>query len=61
VNIRKEIEKWKGSGILVHAIDQRRQDRSATRRMNAHILRQQGRKALARSLWDQALRRYGLR
>jgi len=63
-NIRKEIEKWKGSGIrglLVHTIDQRRQDRIATRRMNAHILRQQGRKALARSLRDRALSRFGLR
>jgi hypothetical protein len=60
-NIRKEIGKWKDSGILVHATDQRRQDQIATRRMNAYILRQQGHKALARSLWDQALRRYGLR
>jgi hypothetical protein len=60
-NIRKEIEKWKGSGILVHTIDQQRQDRIKTRRMNAYILRQQGRSALARSLWDRALRRYGLR
>jgi hypothetical protein len=60
-NLRKEIEKWKGSGILVHTIDQRRQDRIARRRMNAHILRQRGRKALARSLWDQTLSRFGLR
>ena len=60
-NIRKEIEKWKGSGILVHTIDQQRQDRIKTCRMNAYILRQQGRRALARSLWDRALRRYGLR
>ena len=60
-NIRKEIEKWKSSGILVHAIDQQRQDRIKTRRMNAYILRQQGRRALVRSLWDRALRRYGLR
>lgn len=61
-NIRKEIEKWKGSsggGLLVH--DQRRQDRIATRRMNAYILRQQGRKALARSLWERTLSRFGLR
>lgn len=49
-NIRKEIEKWKGSGIVVHAIGQQRQDRIKTRRMNAHILRQQGRRALARTL-----------
>lgn len=61
-NIRREIEKWKGSGgLFVHTIDQRRQDRMATRRMNAYILRQQGRKALARSLRDRALSRFGLR
>ncbi len=60
-NIRKEIEKWKGSGIVVHAIDQRRQDRMEARRMNAYILRQQGRRALARSLRDRALSRLGLR
>ena len=55
--VRKEIEKWKASGIFVHAIDQRRQDRIKTRRMNTYILRQQGRKALARWLLDRALRR----
>jgi hypothetical protein len=60
-NIRKEIGTLKDSGILVNTIDKRRQDRIATRRMNAYILRQRGRRALARSLWDQALRRYGLR
>jgi hypothetical protein len=60
-DIRKEIGKLKDSGILVHTIDKRRQDRIAMRRMNAYILRQRGRKALARSLWDQTLRRYGLR
>jgi hypothetical protein len=60
-NVRKEIERCRGSGIRVHASDQRRQDRIAARQMNAYILREQGRKALARSLWDQALRRYGLR
>ncbi len=61
VNLRKEIEKWKDSGILVHAIDQRRQDRITARRMNAYILRQHGRKAFARSLWEQVVQRYGLR
>jgi hypothetical protein len=63
-NIRKEIEKWKGSGLrglVVHTVDQRRQDRVAMRRMNAYILRQQGRKALARSLWNRTLSRFGPR
>ena len=60
-NIRKEIGKWKDSGIVVHAIDQRRQGRMEARRMNAYILRQQGRRALARSLWDRALSHFGLR
>ena len=61
VNVRKEIEKWKNSGILVHAIDKRQQDRDAIRRMNARILRQRGRKEFARSIWKQALQRYGFR
>jgi hypothetical protein len=61
-NIRKEIGKWTGSsgrGLLT--IDQRWQERIARRRMNAYILRQQGRKALARSIWDRTLSRFGLR
>src|SRR2546421_652681 len=58
-NVRKEIERWRDSGIRVHASDQRRQDRIATRRTNARIFRQQGHRALARWLWDRALRRYG--
>jgi hypothetical protein len=63
-NIHKEIRKWQGSGIrglLVHTIDQRRQDRIDMRRMNAYILRQQGPKALARSLWDRTRSRFGIR
>jgi hypothetical protein len=63
-NIRKEIGKWQGSssrGLLVHILDQRRQDRIAMRRMNVRILRQQGPRALARWLRDRALRRFGLR
>lgn len=63
-NIRKEMERWKGDdirGLLVHTIDKRRQDRIAMRRMNVRMLRQQGPKALARWLWDRALRRFGLR
>lgn len=59
-NLRTEIARWRGDGIRVHASDQRWQDRITTRRMNAHIFRQQGRKALARSLWDRALRRDGV-
>jgi hypothetical protein len=62
--IRKEIKKWQGTGargLLVHTIDQRWQDLTARRRMNAHILSQQGRKAVARSLWDRTLSRFGLR
>ncbi len=63
-NIHKEIRKWQGSsgrGLLVHILDQRRQDRIAMRRMNLRMLRQQGPKALARWLRDRALRRFGLR
>ncbi len=62
--IRKEIEKWKGSGLRgleVRAIDQRRQLRVGMRRMNWRILRERGPAALARQLRDQALRRAGLR
>jgi hypothetical protein len=62
--IRKEIDKWKGSGIRgleVHTIDQRGQDRLAARRRNVRILRQQGPKALARWLWNRTLTRFGLR
>jgi hypothetical protein len=58
-NVRGEIERWRRDGIRVRASDQRRQDRITTRRMYPHIFRQQGRKALARSLWDRALRRDG--
>jgi hypothetical protein len=63
-NILKEIKKWQGSntqGLLVHTVDQRRQDRIAMHRMNARMLRQQGPMALARWLRDRALRRFGLR
>jgi hypothetical protein len=61
VNIRKEIEKWKGSGLVVHTTDQHRQDRIARRRMNVLILRQRGPKVLAQLLWDRTLSRFGLR
>jgi len=63
-NIRKEMERWRsssGRGLLVHTVTQRLQDRIARRRMNVRMLRQQGPKVLARSLWDRALRRFGLR
>ena len=62
--IREEIEKWKGSGLrglLVHTLDQRRQDRIATRRTNVLVLRQMGTKALARRIWDRTLTNFGLR
>ena len=62
-NIRKEIEKWKGSnlrGLLVHTLDQRQLDKLHRRRMHVRILRQQGPKALAQRLLAQALRRFGL-
>ena len=62
-NIRKEMERWRGSGgrgLLAQPIDQRRRDKIDNRRMHVRILRQQGPKALAQSLMAQALRRFGL-
>jgi hypothetical protein len=62
-NIRKEIEKWKGSnlrGLLVHTLDQRQLDKLHRRRMHVRVLRQQGPKVLAQRLMAQALRRFGL-
>ncbi len=62
-NIRKEIERWKGSGIrglLVHTVDQRRRDQIDRRRINVRILRQQGPKVLAQRLWSRVLTRFGL-
>ena len=63
-NILTEIKKWNSSslrGLLVHTLDQRRQDRIATRRTNVRILQQRGPKALAKVLWDRTLTRFGLR
>ena len=61
-NIRKEIKKWQGSNLRgLLTIDQRWQERIDRRRMNAYILRQQGPKALARSVWDRTRSRFGLR
>ncbi len=63
-NILEEIKKWRGSGIsglLVHTLDQRRQDRIDSRRVNVRILRQQGTKTLARWIWNRTLHRFGLR
>jgi hypothetical protein len=61
-NIRKEVQKWSGTrGLLVHAIDRRRQQRLEWRRNHVRILRRQGPRALARSLWDRALWRLGFR
>jgi hypothetical protein len=62
--ILEEIKKWRGdglTGLLVHTLDQRRQDRTDTRRVNVRILRQQGPKTLARWIWNRALSRCGLR
>jgi hypothetical protein len=63
-NIRKEIGKWQGGsgrGLLVHVVDQRRQDRIAMRRMYVRMLRQQGPKAVTRGLWGRTRSRFGLR
>lgn len=63
-NISEEIKKWRGgglSGLLVHTLDQRRQDRIEARRRNVLILRRQGPKTLARWLWNRTLHRFGLR
>ena len=62
-NIRKEMERWRGSGghsLLVQPIEQRRRDKIDRRRMHVRILRQQGPKALAQRLWGQFLSRFGL-
>jgi hypothetical protein len=61
--IRKELEKWKegGRGLRVVAVDRRRQQRIEWRRHHVRILRRQGPRALARSLWNRALWRLGLR
>lgn len=61
--IYEEIRRWRGSrlrGLHVETDDQRRLDRLDNRGRNVRILRQQGRKALARWLWGRALRRFGL-
>lgn len=62
-NIRKELQKWRDGtrGLLVQAIDRRRQQRREWRRHHLRILRRQGPRALARSLWDRALWRLGFR
>jgi hypothetical protein len=61
--IRKELEKWKGGirGLLVQTVDRRRQQRIEWRRHHVRILRRQGPRALARSLRDRAMWRFGLR
>jgi len=43
-NIRKELEKWRSGtrGLLIHAIDRRRQQRLEWRRNHVRILRRQG-------------------
>jgi hypothetical protein len=58
-----ELQKWRGGtrGLLVQAIDRRRQQRSEWRHHHVRILRRQGPRALARSLWDRALWRLGFR
>jgi hypothetical protein len=62
-NIRKELQKWRDGtrGLLVQAIDRRRQQRREWRHHHVRILRRQGPRALARSLWDRALWRLGFR
>ena len=62
-NIRKELQKWRGGtrGLLVQAIDRRGQQRREWRHHHVRILRRQGPRALARSLWDRALWRLGFR
>jgi hypothetical protein len=62
-NIRKELQKWRGGtrGLLVQAIDRRRQQRREWHHHHVRILRRQGPRALARSLWDRALWRLGFR
>jgi hypothetical protein len=62
-NIRKELQKWRDGtrGLLVQAIDRRRQQRREWRHHRLRILRRQGPRALARSLWDRALWRLGFR
>jgi hypothetical protein len=60
--IRKELEKWKegGRGLRMVAVDRHRQQRREWRHHHVRILRRQGPKALARSLWDRALWRLGV-
>jgi hypothetical protein len=62
-NIRKELQKWRAGtrGLLVQAIDRRRQQRREWRHHHVRILRRQGPRGLARSLWDRALWRLGFR
>jgi hypothetical protein len=59
--IRKELEKWKegGRGLRVVTVDRRRQQPREWRHHHVRILRRQGPRALARSLWDRALWRVG--
>lgn len=59
--IRKELEKWRegGRGLRVVTVDRRRQQRREWRHHHVRILRRQGPRALARSLWDRALWRLG--
>jgi hypothetical protein len=61
--IREELAKWRPgtSGLLVHTVDKRRQDRRQLRRYNVRTLRTQGPKAFARQLWQRALWRLGIR
>jgi hypothetical protein len=61
--LREEIKKWRGGelqGILVHNLDQRREDKTSRRRRNMYILRRKGFLAWARTQWQDALARRGL-
>jgi hypothetical protein len=61
--IRTELEKWResGRGLRVETVDRRRRQRIEWRRHHVRILRRQGPRALARSLWDRTLWRLGIR
>jgi hypothetical protein len=62
-NMRQELAKWREGmrGLLVHTVDNRRQNRREFRRLHVRTLRTQGPKAAARQVWQRALWRLGVR
>jgi hypothetical protein len=60
---REELAKWRPgtSGLLVHTVDKRRQNRREWRRQHVRTLRREGPKAFTRQLWQRALWRLGVR